>query len=393
MLYNSFCSGEIELKLLMNPHRKIHAKWAWQGIEQKTAQSVAFHESLPVYTKTPLVNLSVLAEQLGFDGIRIKDEGKRFGLKAFKALGASYAIYSYLKSKCGGALEPHEFLTKGPKIAGDIVFTTATDGNHGRAVAWTAGLLKKPAVIYMPAGSVSSRIEAIESEGAEVIVIDGGYDDAVHRASLDASKYGRIVIADTGYEGYTDIPRFIQQGYLTMFEEIRGQMKEDDFIPDLLFIQSGVGAFAAAAAEFFTIFYPGARLISVEPLTADCLLQSAETVDGDPVSLTGKSETIMAGLNCGTPSLTAWETVRDTFYAFTAIEDSWAKEAMRILNKNGIVSGESGSAGMAALLALKAEHQDFFEGSEGKIINNVLLINTEADTDPDSYVKIISDKQ
>jgi diaminopropionate ammonia-lyase len=378
------------VQLLMNSHRKDPVKPDLSVIEHRIAQSVSFHRCLPGYSPTPLVSLTALTGQIGFSGIRIKDEGKRFGLKAFKALGASYAIFRYLKEKCGGMLESGEFLTKGAVVAGDAVFTTATDGNHGRAVAWTARLLNRPAVIYMPAGSAQSRIDAIKSEGAEVIVIDGSYDDAVGRASIDASKYGRVIIADTGYEGYLDVPLFIQQGYLTMFAEIRDQMiATKEFVPDLVFIQSGVGAFAAAASEFFSAFFPDAWLISVEPLTADCLLKSAESADGKPISVPSKSETIMAGLNCGTPSLAAWDIIRDNFYAFVAIEDFWAKEAMRLLSRHDIISGESGCAGMAALLALKAEHPDFFKEFHKKAGRNILLINTEADTDPDSYQRII----
>jgi diaminopropionate ammonia-lyase len=295
-----------------------------------------------------------------------------------------------LREKSGGALEPDEFLAKGRSIAADTVFTTATDGNHGRAVAWIARLLNRPAVIYMPAGSAQARIEAIKSEGAEVIVIDGSYDEVVKLTADNAARFGRIVIADTGYEGYTNIPLFIQQGYLTMFAEMREQLEEaNGSIPDLVFIQSGVGAFAAAGTEFFSAFYPETRLVSVEPVSADCLLRSAESGEGKPVSVSGQGNTIMAGLNCGTPSLTAWDKIRDKFYAFAAIEDDWAERAMRILAGHGIVSGESGSAGLAALLALKSEHPAFFSG-DGNQLNNILLINTEADTDPEAYKKIVS---
>jgi diaminopropionate ammonia-lyase len=362
-----------------------------KNIEDRIRDAVSLHRALPGYAPTPLIELSALSGELGFKKLWVKDEGARFGLKAFKALGASYAVYRYLKEKSSGALMPDEFLAKGRSIAADTVFTTATDGNHGRAVAWVARLLNRPAVIYMPAVSVLERIEAIKSEGAEVIVIDGSYDDAVRRAAEDAVSFGRIVIADTGYEGYMNIPLFIQQGYLTMFAEVREQLEEaNGFIPDLVFVQSGVGAFAAASAEFFSAFYPETRLVSVEPVSANCLLKSAESADGRPVSIPGQGSTIMAGLNCGTPSLTAWDKIRDNFYAFAAIEDDWAERAMRILAGHGIVSGESGSAGLAALLALKSEHPAFFSCDGNQPVGNILLINTEADTDPEGYKKIVS---
>lgn len=378
------------MKLLVNPHRKRTADtYDSVLVEKRIEQSEHFHKCLPGYLPTPCVIPASLAMELDLQLLLVKDESKRFGLKAFKGLGASFAIYNYLKILSGGGLTPDDFLTKGAEIAKDVVFTTATDGNHGRAVAWTAKLLKRPAVIYMPAGSAESRINAIKSEGAKVIVVDGSYDEAVRCASSDAAKYGRIVIADTGYEGYLDIPRYIQQGYLTLFAELREQIDGMNApAPDFVFIQSGVGAFAAAAAEFFSVFYPEARLVSVEPLSADCLRRSAAEPDGRAVTVSGGG-TIMAGLNCGTPSLTAWDIIKDSFYAFLAIEDLWAEKAMRLFAENGIVSGESGCAGLAALLALQNEYQEFFKDNTEKNRPVVLLISTEGDTDPVFYNKIV----
>jgi len=392
-LYNSAGKRVEGMKILINPHRKLSGEQAGRGkTEERIRDAVSFHRALPGYSPTPLVNLRALAAELDFSEILIKDEGERFGFKAFKTLGASYAVYRYLQEMSSGKLEPEDFVRKGREIAKNIIFTAATDGNHGRALAWTARLLNRPAVIYMPAGSVPARIEAIKSEGAEVIVINGSYDETVRRTAEDATRFGRVVIADTGYEGYMNIPLFIQQGYLTMFAEIWEQLgKTNGFIPDLVFIQSGVGAFAAAAAEFFSAFYPKTRLVSVEPVSADCLLKSAENPDGEPFTVLPSGEsTIMAGLNCGTPSLTAWSAIRDHFFAFAAIEDSWAEMAMRTLARNGVVSGESGCAGMAAVLALKAEHPGFLGSDVNQPFRNILLISTESDTDPESYKKIVS---
>lgn len=377
------------MKIFINTHKKTAERSADEAKTLKRMQeSLYFHQSMPGYSATPLINLTALASELGLEGIRIKDEGKRFGLKAFKSLGASYAIYRYLREESGDKLAPENFIKEGGLYAKDTVFTTATDGNHGRAVAWIAKLLDRPAVIYMPAGSADARIEAIKGEGAKVLITDGDYDEAVRLTAEDGDKYGRTIIADTGYEGYMNIPRNIQQGYLTMFSELHAQMNEaGGFAPDLVFIQSGVGAFAAAAAEFFSAFYPKTKLISVEPMSADCLLESAETVKGKPVTVSGSGNTIMAGLNCGTPSLAAWYIIKKCFYAFAAIEDEWAEKAMRLLAKNDVVSGESGCAGLAALIALKSENSGFFESDN---IKNVLLINTEADTDPEFYQRIVS---
>ncbi len=332
-----------------------------------------------------------IAGDLGIGSLLVKDEGRRFGLKAFKALGASYAVYRVLHERSGGRLEPGEFAgERGRALADGITFSCATDGNHGRAVAWIAGLLGRPAVIYVPEGTVPARIDAIRAEGAQVVVVDGGYDDAVRRAEKEC-KDGRMIIADIAYPGYIKIPRYIQQGYLTIFREISEQLEiEGEEPPDIVFIQAGVGAFAFAAAQFFNNPSDGVRLVCAEPQAADCLFQFAKAGDGMPRSVSSGAGTIMAGLNCETPSLTAWPAVRDRFDAFVSMEDHWAEEAMRHLAAGGVVSGESGAAGLAALIALCKEMPGFL-GEELHLRDNarILVINTEADTDPDAYLRII----
>jgi diaminopropionate ammonia-lyase len=352
----------------------------------------AFHSKLPGYAPTPLVSTDALAGKLGIRRILVKDEGKRFGLKAFKALGASYAVYKILQKRGGGNLKPEEFLSeKGRKLVDGITFTCATDGNHGRALAWIARLLGRRAVIFMPGGSVSSRIDAIKSEGADVIVVEGGYDDAVGRASEEAEKRGRVVIADVGYPGYMEIPHYIQRGYMTIFRETAQQLAErGERTPDIVFVQAGVGAFASAAALYFNDPADGIRLISVEPEDADCLFRSAEAGDGTIHSSPFFANTIMAGLNCETPSMAAWPIVRDRFDGYSAIKDHYAEEAMRLLKTEGIVSGESGAAGLGGLIALLKEAPSFAEGKlELKDDARVLVINTEADTYPEGYRRIV----
>jgi len=353
---------------------------------------LSFHRTLPNYTPTPLVPLNRVADRLGVEHLFIKDEGKRFGLKAFKALGASHAVFRILHERSGGILRPEDFLAeKGRRLADGITFSCATDGNHGRAVAWIAQLLGKPAVIFVPRGTVHARIEAIESEGAEVVVVNDSYDDAVRRAAEEAKRENRLIIADTGYADYMEIPIYIQQGYLTLFRETTIQLEElGEKPPDIVFIQVGVGAFAFAAARYFHDPTAFPRLISVEPTAADCCLRSVEIGNGRPHSFVSTENTIMAGLNCGTPSLTAWPAVRDRFDAFVAVEDNYAREAMILLAEEGVVSGESGAAGLAALIALHAEKPDFIE-KELHIRNGarILLINTEADTDPIGYHRIV----
>ena len=352
----------------------------------------AFHKCLPGYKPTPLISLKDSAKNLGAQHILIKDEGKRFGLKAFKALGASYAVYRILHEKSQGHLKPDRFISPEARdLADGITFYCATDGNHGRAVAWIAKLLKRPAVIFVPSGTVAPRIKAIESEGAEVITVNGGYDEAVRRAGEMADGERHLVIADTSYPGYSEIPLYIHQGYLTMFFEISLQLKEqNEKFPDLVILQAGVGAFASSAATFFSDLNKRPCLVSVEPESAECLFHSAEIGDGKPHSFISQKGTIMAGLNCETPSQIAWPIIRDSFDAFLSIEDHYTEEAMKILAHEGVVSGESGAAGLAALIGLNREFPDFIEKkllTSGQ--STILIINTEADTDPEGYQKIV----
>lgn len=349
------------------------------------------HRALPGYAPTPLLSLDGIAGSLGVKSLLLKDEGMRFGLKAFKALGASYAVYRVLREKSGGRLEPEEFIgTKGRELADGLTLSCATDGNHGRAVAWIARLLEIPSVIYVPRGTVLARIAAIRSEGARVVVVDGDYDEAIRHAA-DEAKGDRVVISDTGYPGYSTIPCYIQHGYLTIFSEISCQLKKaGEKSPDVIFIQAGVGAFASAAAMFFNDPSDGVRLVCVEPRAADCLFRSAKAGDGIPRTVSYGKNTIMAGLNCGTPSLTAWPAVYKRFDLFVSMEDHWAKEAMRYLAAAGVVSGESGAAGLAALIALSRKKPGLL--SKGLHLPDdarALIISTEADTDPDSYRRIV----
>ena len=352
----------------------------------------AFHRELPGYTPTPLISLENIASDLGVNKLLIKDEGMRFGLKAFKALGASYAVYRFLYERSGYHLTPDKFLSdEGRNLADGITFYCATDGNHGRAVAWIARLLERQAIIFVPSGTVPARINAIESEGAQVVVVKGGYDEAVRRAGENSDWVNNIVISDISYPGNMKIPLYIQQGYLTMFRELSLQLKEHgEKIPGLIFIQSGVGAFASSAATFFNDPVNDPCLVCVEPESAKCLLYSVETGDGQPHSFSSPQKTIMAGLNCETPSLISWPIIRDRFNAFISIEDAYSEEAMRLLAKEGIVSGESGAAGLAALIALCRENPHFMENNLLKKQGaTILIINTEADTDPTGYQKIV----
>ena len=387
----------------LNRFRCENPKWDNPEFAAFRDDVTAFHRSLPGYRPTPLVALPALARALGVKSIWVKDESYRMGLNAFKVLGASYAIYRFLKGECERRQKkPFNIVdimkagTDSP-IAGQYTFCTATDGNHGRAVAWTAGQVFQKSVIYMPKGTVPARIQNIESEGARVEIIDGTYDDAVHKIAEDAAVNGWQVIADTAYPGYLTIPGWIMAGYLTMFEEMEPKI-HPKAVPDVdvVFMQAGVGSFAAAGTWYYVNRYGADRpkLICVEPVESACLLESIET--GAVATSRGTFKTVMAGLNCGTPSLLAWPIVRDGMDLMVAISDRYAIQAMRrFYRPDGddphIISGESGAAGLGALLAfvrddnLHEARERWGIGSKSRI----LLFNTEGATDPAHFEKVI----
>lgn len=384
----------------INPYRQHNPDWN-EDISSafKNRDIFDLHKSLPEYAPTPLVSLPNLASRLGVRQILVKDESHRFGLKAFKALGASYAIYRFLKrdleARSRTVPPATEFYSIPGLIApGEYTFCTATDGNHGRGVAWTARKLNQRAMIYMPANTVTARVENIRSEGAEVIVVEGNYDDAVRRSASDAEANGWTIISDTSWPGYVEIPRWIMAGYLTMFREIH----ETAHDLDVVIVQAGVGALAAAAAWYYNREYGSrsVRLISVEPIDADCLFESITSPDGSPTPSRGAQNSIMAGLNCGTPSEIAWPFIRHGFDMFMTVPDDYSHRAMRAyFHPDGddprIVSGESGSAGLAALMALR--NLESLRGTRKSVAirpdSSVLLLNTEGDTDPVNFAKVI----
>lgn len=388
------------VRYCFNPYKQEFPDWSDDTFAfLKNNDMLAFHESIEGYAPTPLQDLSQLATSLGLKNIYVKDEGHRFGLKAFKALGASYAIYRFLQNKWQEKFDDrfdfHRFSDPNTLAQlGTFTFCAATDGNHGRAVAWTAKKLKQKAVIFMPGDTVPARIHNIRSEGAEVIVIDGSYDDCVTVASQESRKHGWYEVADTAYEGYTTIPAWVLNGYSTLFREMETSLHlETQPKADFVFLQAGVGAFAASGAAYYTKKYQNRRpkLIGVEPLEAAGFLDSIEYGQGESLPAKGRMETIMAGLNCGVPSLVAWPILKDSIDLFLAITDDYAKMAMNAFAEAGIVSGESGAAGLAGLLALFKD-PSFSEARQQIGLNEnsrVLLINTESDTDPDNYQKIV----
>jgi diaminopropionate ammonia-lyase len=375
------------------------------AIEAARGAARRVHRAIRGYAPTPLVDLPGLAAELGVGRVLVKDESQRFGLKAFKALGASYAIARWAAERLRqrfGEQHPPETLADEPlpERLGPVTFATATDGNHGRSVAWTARRLAQRAAIFMPAHLVPARVEAIRAEGAEVRLVDGDYDAAVRRCADEAARHGWQVVSDTSWPGYTGIPAWIADGYLTLFEEIDEQIAVlGAAMPDIVLVPAGVGALPAAAVTHFRAAGRAhrPRLVCVEPLAAACFLDSIAVGDGEPHTATGDLQTIMAGLACATPSLVAWPLLRDGFELFVAIDDDHARQAMRrYFHPLGadprVISGESGAAGLGGLLALTGG-PTLAEARAGTGLDGdatVLLLNTEGDTDPDHFARVVA---
>ncbi|MDQ4128683.1 MAG: diaminopropionate ammonia-lyase [Actinomycetota bacterium] len=357
---------------------------------------LSFHRRLPGYEPTPLADAPGLAKALGVGRVWVKDESYRLGLPAFKILGASWAAYRALEehSENGiGAWDDLERLREQIEPLRPLAFAAATDGNHGRAVARLARLLGLEARIFVPADMVAPRVEAIMAEGAAVTVVDGGYDEAVARSAEEAGERC-LVISDTAWPGYEEVPRWVIEGYSTILWEVEDELaRRGEPAPDLVVAQIGVGAFAAAVVGHFRAGRAGGlRILGVEPQGTACMLASVEA--GHIVSLPAPRPSIMAGLNCGTPSRVAWPIVSKGVDAFISIEDEWARRAMRLLARAGLASGETGGAGLAGLLALAEDPEQ--EPTRGLLgmgeEATVLLFNCEGPTDPDAYASIVADE-
>ncbi len=388
---------------LINPYKQKHPAWLESGYGAfGNPETLAFHQTLPGYQPTPLHQLPNLASTLGLKNIFVKDEGFRFGVKAFKPLGASYSVFCFLKQqyyqRFGENLSVQAFLDPDTmKRLGRFTFCAATDGNHGKAVAWTAHHLGQNAVIYMPSNTALSRIKNIEADGAKAVLVDGTFDECVALCDRDAKANGWQVIADTAYPGYMELPNYIMAGYSTIFYEMEGLINHPDATDvDLVLLQAGVGGLAAAGAWYYRSKYRehSPAIVCVEPVLADSFLESAK--NGEARESKKNYQSIMAGLNCGV-SLVAFPLLKDATDAFISVSDSYAEQAMRtyynaIGNDPRIISGESGAAGMAGLLALMTDEklQKVKEQLGINVNTRVLVINTEADTDPENFRKIVS---
>ena len=324
--------------------------------------------------------------------VRYKDEGGRFGLGSFKALGGAYAVMRLLQAElarrgvanAATAAELMEGKFKDATRA--ITVTCATDGNHGRSVAWGAQRFGAGCVIFVHETVSQGRRDAIAKWGAEIRVVPGNYDDAVREAQKQADANGWFVVSDTSYPGYTEVPRDVMQGYRVMADEAADQIGP---APTHVFIQGGVGGVAAAVSvQMRARFGAGVKVVVAEPEKAACLLASAEA--GQPTTVPGDLDTLMAGLACGEPSLLAWQELERGAFAFMAVPDDSAVDCMKALAARTppVVAGESAVAGLAALLL--AAREPFARSALGlDESSRVLLFGTEGATDVEVYTKLV----
>ena len=341
----------------------------------------ALHESLDVYNETPLIKLK---------NIFIKDESKRFGLKAFKGLGGVWAIYKVISDELGLNNPTLDEIFSHRDELSEMTFITTTDGNHGKGVSWAAGLFGCKSFVYMPKGTVEVRAQAIRDAGsAKVTITDLNYDDCVKFTAALAEKNRWHLIQDTSWAGYEEIPAQIMLGYSTLAYEALRQMNYQR--PTHIFLQAGVGSMAGAIAAVFAENFKDnpPRVTIVEPTEVACFYETMRIGDGKIYSATGNGQTMMAGLNCATPCSLAWKILRRYAADTATISDDVAADAMRILAAQKIISGESGCAGFAlANAALNSPKlKNALELDEQSII---FVINTEGDTDPDNYKKLLA---
>ncbi len=366
--------------------------------QEAAADALHFHRSLPMYKRTELVSLRSAAEEAGVKAIFLKDESTRFGLKAFKGLGGSYAVFKILCDRLGLDHRKTVFsdlmTEENRERYHDLIFATATDGNHGKGVAWAAALFGCKAYVYMPAGSAEARRKAIEDAGAERAVITNlNYDQVVRYVSRQAEEKGWTLVQDTSWEGYEKIPQRIVEGYLTMGAEICQQL--DGSIPTHVFLQAGVGSLAGGILGYLANIYSDKEpaFAIVEPSTVACLYESARAGDGQIHSIPGDPVTIMAGLNCGTPCSIIWPIIRDRAGFYCACSDEVTETAMRKLAQfpdeaEKVTAGESGAVTFGAFMEIAKDEELRSEmGINQDSI--ILLINTEGATDPEGYERIV----
>lgn len=362
------------------------------------AEVQLFHESFSEYSKTPLQSLAALAGRWGLRSIHVKDESLRFGLNAFKVLGASYAVGKSLAKRLGKPLSELPFpVLQSDQIhqaLGNPVFAATTDGNHGRGVAWTAAQLGFASHIFMPMGTTAARYENIKKLGSAARITEWNYDETVRWVASQAKANNWEIIQDTAWEGYVDVPRWIMQGYSTVAREAIDQL--EGTIPSHVFLQAGVGAFAAVMAVMLRAAWPERppKIIIMEAKPAECFYHSIK--QNQKTSVSGDLKTIMAGLACGEPNPLAWYILRAAGAVFVACPDWVAAQGMRILGNplsgdGRVVSGESGAVGLGLLEAIMTnpDYVDLRRSIGLTAESQALFFSTEGDTDPEVYRDVV----
>ncbi len=391
-----------EIKWTLNHIAKSDDKQVENMSVEEMQKAGSFHRSFPQYAVTPLTPLSNLAKHLGLKRLYVKDESYRFGLNAFKVLGGSYAIARYIAQQLDRDVSEmsYDVLTsdKLREEFGQATFFTATDGNHGRGVAWAANKLGQKCVVRMPKGTTKTRLDNIARENATVTIEDLNYDECVRLAAkeAEATEHG-IMVQDTAWEGYEEIPTWIMQGYGTLATEADKQLEEDGSRPTHIFIQAGVGSLAGAVIGYFANRFKEnpPKMVVVEANAADCLYRSAMQEDGSRIDVTGDMLTIMAGLACGEANTVSWDILRNHADAFVSCPDWVSANGTRIYGSpmrgdKQVISGESGSVtlGLVHAIMTRPEYKDLKEALELDENSEVLLVSSEGDTDPDRYHEI-----
>ena len=371
---------------------------------ENVVKARTFHESFPQYSQTPLARLQHMADYLGIKELYVKDESYRFGLNAFKVLGGSFAMARYIAKQTGRDVSalPYNVLTSEElrKEFGQATFFTATDGNHGRGVAWAANKLGQKSVVLMPKGSTRTRLENIRKENAQATIEEVNYDECVRMANALAEKTPNgVMVQDTAWDGYEEIPSWIMQGYGTMAMEADEQLHEYGCErPTHVFIQAGVGSLAGAVQGYFANRYPEnpPKVIVMEASVADCLYKGAVAKDGSVRFVDGDMQTIMAGLACGEPNTISWDILKNHVTAFLSCPDWVSAKGMRMLaapfkGDPQVVSGESGAVGMGVIASVMQmdEYKELREFLALDENSRVLMFSTEGDTDPDRYKEIV----
>ena len=349
------------------------------------------------YAPTPLHNLRGFADEIGIAQLFYKDEATRFGLGSFKALGGAYAVLHSVAqeiSKQRGTETDIEALMAGHlnEVAGEITVVTATDGNHGRSVAWGAKNVGCKCIIYMHAEVSPGRQSAVEAFGAQVVRVAGDYGESVRKAAQDAESNNWLLVSDTAWPGYTDIPRSVMAGYTVMSTEAMNQLPTT-VTPTHVFVQGGCGGLAGAVCVDLWHRYESQRplFVVVEPVPADCLFQSA--VAGQLVNISVTRESIMGGLSCGEVSLLGWDILESGADHFLTIEDDAIGPLMKRLAQGTsddprIVAGEAAVAGLAGCIAACAD-TDLRQNLDLNENSSVLVFGTEGATDPTVYRQLV----